>query len=284
MTKTYETALLADGFSFLEGPRWRDGYLFVSDMRADAVFKVDEKGVSSRVADLSDWPSGLGFLPDGSLLVVGMHGKQVHRVSGGIVEPYCDLGGLVAAPLNDMVVTPQGRAYVGDIGYDFYAGEPLAPGNITLIDVDGKARRVASGLSSPNGMVMRPDGRTLCVSESFGHRLVEFDCDEAGELSNPRTLIELPGEVPDGICLDAEGNIWAACYLGRRFVQIDRKGRIIGEISIQDRNAVACQLGGADGRSLFCLTYTGTYEQMAAGFPASQIEVVQVDIAAGGSP
>lgn len=284
MTKIYETELLADGFSFLEGPRWRDGHLFVSDMRGGAVFKVGEDGSSSCVTDMADWPSGLGFLPDGSLLVVGMHGKQVHRVSGGTVEPYCDLGGLVAAPLNDMVVTPQGRAYVGDIGHDFYAGEPAAPGNITLIDVNGEARRAASGLRSPNGLVARQDGRTLCVSESFGHRLVEFDCDVAGDLSNPRTLIELPGEVPDGICLDAEGNIWAACYLGSRFVQVDRRGRIIGEIPVPGRNAVACQLGGADGRTLFCLVYTGTFEQMAAGYPASQIEVARVDIPAGGSP
>lgn len=284
MTKSYRTQLLAKGFSFLEGPRWRDGHLWASDMRAGAVLRLDRNGAAERVVDVSSWPSGLGFLPDGSMLVVGMNDRRVYRIADGQLALYRDLGDLVSAPLNDMLVTPQGRAYVGDIGHDFYANEPAAPGNITLIDTDGSARRVASGLSTPNGMIMRPGGTHLCVAESFGHRVLEFECDGKGDLADRRVLIELPGEVPDGICLDIEGNIWVSCYLGSRFVQVDPNGRILAEIAVPGRNAVACQLGGSDGRTLFCLTYTGTFEQMTAGYPASQIEAVRVEIPAAGSP
>lgn len=284
MTKTFETRLLADGFSFLEGPRWRDGHLWVSDMRGEAVFRVDEQGRRERVATIPGWPSGLGFLPDGSLLAVGMNEKKLFRVKDGSVSTYADLGGIVSSPLNDMLVTRAGRCYVGDIGYDFYANEPSAPGGITLIEPDGTLRRVASGLQCPNAMVFRADTSALCVAESFGHRLVEFTCDASGGLSDPRVLIELPGEVPDGICLDAEGGIWVSCFLGNRFVHVDRNGTIDAEIKVPGRNAVACQLGGSDGRSLFCLTYDRSAEDMVAGVPGSRIELARVDVPGAGSP
>jgi sugar lactone lactonase YvrE len=282
LAKLFTTELLATGFSFLEGPRWHDGQLWVSDMRGGAVYRVDRRGASSRVAEVPSWPSGLGFLPDGTPVVVGMHDKTVYRIGTEGFSVHGDLGGLVTAPLNDMVVTPEGRCYVGDIGYDFYANAPSAPGGITLIDSDGSARRLVFDMRCPNGMLVRTDGRTLCAAESFGHRLVEFDVGATGDLANPRVLVELPGEVPDGICLDAEGAIWVACYMGRRFVRVDRAGRITGEVKVPGRNAVACQL--ADDGTLFCLTYTKSFEDMAAGVPGSQIEVAQVEVPAAGSP
>lgn len=284
MVEVLTSELWAKGFVFLEGPRWHDGHLYASDMRDGAVLRLDVNGTSERVAEVPAWPSGLGFLPDGSMVVVGMHDRCVHRVTPEGMTVHADLSDFVTGPLNDMVVTPHGRCYVGDIGFDFYAGEKPAAGGITLIDTDGSARRVADGLASPNGMVVRPGGTSLVASESFANRVVEFDCDSDGNLSNRRVLIELADEVPDGMCLDVEGGIWLACYQGRRFIRIDPVGTITHEIPLKGANAVACQLGGADGRTLYCLTFTGTYQEMVEGIPASQIETVRVGIPGAGSP
>jgi sugar lactone lactonase YvrE len=213
-----------------------------------------------------------------------MNDKKIYRVADKQISVYCDLSKIVCAPLNDMVVASDGRCYVGDIGYDFYAGAPRATGGITLIEPDGSARRVMSGMECPNGMLIREGGRKLCVAESFANRVMEFDRDSLGNLSNPRLLIELPREVPDGICLADDGCIWVACYMGSRFVCVDPSGRMVAQVMLTGRNAVACQLGGGDGRTLFCLTYEGSFEDMSAGVPGARIEVARVDVKAAGSP
>lgn len=284
MVKSYNTQLLSEGFTFLEGPRWRNSRLFVSDMRAGAVMCLDQDGSAVRVAEVPGWPSGLGFLPDGSMVVVSMNERCVYRVEAEGMSLHADLRNFVTGPLNDMLVTREGRCYVGDIGFDYFRNEPISPGGITLIDTDGTVRRVASGLAGPNGMVMRDGGRTLVVAESFSERIVEFACDETGDLGDPRVLIELPGEGPDGMCMDAAGAIWQACFHSRRFVHINPTGEIIGAIEVKSGNAVACQLGGLDGRTLFCIIYTGTYGQMIQGFPGARVEMAQVDVPGAGFP
>lgn len=281
MVDTTAAHVLASGFSFLEGPRWHAGALWVSDMRAGSVLRIAASGSGTPVVKVDGWPSGLGFLPDGALLVVSMHEKRLYRAGEkGALVLHADLSDLVHAPLNDMVVAPDGRAYVGDIGFDFYKGEASAPGGITLVRESGEPRRVADGLLCPNGMVLRPGCRTLCVAESFGHRVLEFHVADDGGLTGQRVLVDLPGEVPDGICLDAAGGLWVACYQGKRFAHVNRDGVVDAQVTVGDRSPVACALGGEDGRTLFCLTYSAGLEAMVAGVPAAQIEVAQVAIPA----
>ncbi len=282
--KNFETTVLTDGFVFLEGPRWRDGRLWVSDMRAQTVFTVDENGNREAVVEVPEWPSGLGFLPDGTPLVVSMRDRLLYKVVDGGLVLHGDLSGHVAAPINDMVVDDEGRAYIGNLGYDMFAGEDPDTAEITVVEPDGRVRHVAEQRDCPNGMVIRSDGRSLVAAESFAHRVTEFDRAPNGDLSNPRTLVEIPDEIPDGICLDAEGNIWVACAMGNRFVQVDPSGALIGEVHVGNLSAIACQLGGADGKSLFCLTYDGGLEEVFAGKAGARIEVARVDVGAGGSP
>lgn len=282
--KSFETTVLADDFVFLEGPRWHDGRLWVSDVQGQMVYAVDERGARTPVVEVPEWPSGLGFLPDGTPLVVSMRDRRVYRVIDGRLHLHADLSELVDAYINDMVVDDQGRAYIGNLGYDLIGGAPPDTAEITLVEENGTARHVAKDRNCPNGMAIRQDGRTLIAAESFAHRVTEFDLAPNGDLSNARVLAELPDEVPDGICLDAGENVWVSAAMGQRFVQIDPSGRSIGQVDVSPRLAIACQLGGTDGRTLFCLTYRGSMDDVFRGKPGARIEVAHVEIPGAGSP
>src|SRR5262245_64086907 len=169
--------LVADGFSFLEGPRWRDGRLYCSDMGAGRVLCVDPAtGAAETVATVPESPSGLGWLPDGRLLVVSMRERRLLRLErDGRLALHADLSHLVSHWCNDMVVDDAGRAYVGNFGYDALAGEAQKPTCLVAVEPDGRARVVADGLLFPNGAAITQDRRRLIVAETFAHRLAAFE-------------------------------------------------------------------------------------------------------------
>ncbi|MFT4581492.1 MAG: sugar lactone lactonase YvrE [Gammaproteobacteria bacterium] len=282
--KTYTTNPFVEGYVFLEGPRWHKNRLWVSDIWAHRVYAITEDGTAEVAVEVPGRPSGLGFMPDGTPLIVSMTDRCVYKLIGGALELHADLSGTVRADINDMVVAPNGRAYVGNMGYDLFAGAEPELAEISLIEPDGSHRIVADRLEFPNGMVITSSGATLVVSESFGEKLSAFDITADGSLRNRRVYAELPGLVPDGICLDVDGNIWVAGASGGAFVQVDRSGEIIARIETKDEAAIACQLGGADGRTLYCLIFTGGIDDIKKGNPGARIETVTVESAAAGSP
>jgi len=258
---------VADGFSFLECPRWRDGRLWLSDFYTRRVLTVDESGQVETVVEVPEQPSGLGWLPDGRLLVVSMRDRRVLRLEpdGALVE-HADLSGLTAGHLNDMLVDDAGRAYVGNFGFDLMSGAPLRTANLVRIDPDGTAQVAADGLAFPNGMALVDGGATLVVAESFGNRLGGYTVGAGGELLERRdwaTFGPYPtgddlGEVlptlsvvPDGICAAPDDTIWVTDADHHRAVQVAEGGRIVAEVSSGELQVYACALGGADGRTLF---------------------------------
>lgn len=271
--------VLADGFHFLEGPRWRDGKLWMSDIGAGVVFRLSPDGTRERLVEVEGSPSGLGFLPDGTPIVVSVHGRVMHRIVGNRLEPHADLRNLVSAPINDMVVDRAGRAYVGCMGYNLFEGEAHKPGCLLLVEPDGRARVVAEDLEFPNGAVITAAGR-LVVGESFGNRLTSFAIGADGGLSDRHMDIDLGG-VPDGICLDTEGGIWVAML--EQGVARVKDGKIVERIETGSHRAIACQLGGPDMRTLFILSFKGTTEEIGK-IPGSRVETVHVDVPGAGSP
>ncbi|NIP16170.1 MAG: gluconolactonase [Pseudomonadales bacterium] len=274
-----ETTTLVDGLCFGEGPRWRDGRLWLSDMHAHQVITVDDAGNVGFIVEVPNRPSGLGWLPDGDLLIVSMRDRRVLRYDGADLHTHADLSGLASFDCNDMVVDARGRAYVGNFGFDLHAGEAPRAAELICVEPDGSARVVADDLLFPNGTVITPDGETLIVGESWGGRLTAFDIDPAGNLSNRRMWAKLPdGAVPDGICLDAHGGIWSASPASNECLRQVEGGEVTHRVAV-DQGAFACMLGGDDGRSLFILTAgasdpdtcretrTGRVELAAAPFP-----------------
>jgi sugar lactone lactonase YvrE len=278
MTRHEPETLLAD-LCFPEGPRWHDGRLFFSDMHAGQVIAVDPGGHAETIVEVKHEPSGLGWLPDGRLLVVSMQDRRLLRLDADDLVEVADLSSLTDFHCNDMVVDRSGRAYVGNFGFDLHGGEAPRPTRLVAVEVDGRARVVADDLSFPNGTVITPDGRTLIIAESFGRRLTAFDVAPDGSLGGRRVWAEIDG-FPDGICLDAEGAVWAACALGHKCIRVRAGGEVVDSIDLGERDAFACMLGGTDGRTLFLCTALDSHPERTRSKRAGRIETIRVEVPA----
>jgi sugar lactone lactonase YvrE len=286
--------VLAEGVSFGEGPRWRDGRLWFSDFFDHAVKSVSEAGDLRVEFEIDDQPSGLGWTPDGDLLVVSMTKRLVlRRDRDGRIRTHADLSGVATWHGNDMVVDAQGRAYVGNFGFDLdaataergFAGVMAehATAKLALVEADGRVRVVAQGMHFPNGAMITPDGRTLIVGETFAARLTAFDIAPDGGLSNRRVWADLAPRIPDGACLDAAGCVWAANPAAPECVRV-AEGGAVREIVQTSLPCFACMLGGADGRTLFMCTSRPAGPDEADGKPRGRIEIARVDVAHAGRP
>ena len=267
---------LANGFCFGEGPRWFEGLLWWSDMLGEAVHTVNMAGDVTTLALTGHAPSGLGFRPDGSLLIASTERRALLSYDGETVEALADLSHTVPASIGDMVVDDCGRAYVGS--------QAFQGGVIARVDPDGTITVVAEDLDFPNGMVITPDGATLIVAESVARRLTAFTVGSDGALSDRRVFAEGLDGPPDGITLDAAGGVWAAMTLAHQFERIELGGNVTDRIDIGDRTAIACTLGGPQRRTLFLLSSTDAYPQRLVGTKLSRVDTVTVDIPGAGLP
>jgi sugar lactone lactonase YvrE len=230
--------------------------------------------------------SGLGWLPDGDLLVVSMEDRKLtRRGADGALTVHADLSGLATFHCNDMVVDAVGRAYVGNFGWNLHDrnAEPRAA-RLARVDPDGSVHVAADELMFPNGTVITPDGRTLVVGESFAGRLTAFDVAADGALSNRRIWAQLPeGAVPDGICLDGEGAIWVASPTTNDVLRV-REGGEVAERIVADQSVFACMLGSDDRRTLYVLTAAGSDPERCKVDRSGRIEAVEVDVPGAGLP
>lgn len=261
-----DVTTVLSGFSFLEAPRWHNDRIWFSDFYTYHVYSANEDGSDLREeATVPTQPSGLGWLPDGRLLIVSMRDRRMlRREADGTLVTHADLGDHATGHLNDVVVDAQGRAYVGNFGFDLMSGGALETAALHRVDPDGTVTEVATDMWFPNGSVITPNG-TLMVNETFGNRISAFDVTADGRLTNHRVWAEfgpLPTDralaqlmpqvkvAPDGGCLDAEGAMWIADGLGGRLLRVTEGGTITDEVR-PGTNVYACALGGADGRTLF---------------------------------
>ncbi|HLI61449.1 MAG TPA: SMP-30/gluconolactonase/LRE family protein [Solirubrobacteraceae bacterium] len=263
----FQLHTLLEGGAFFESPRWHEGRWWVSDFYRHLVLSVGTDGEPREVLEVEGQPSGLGWMPDGSMLVVSMRDHRILRWSEeeGVSE-HADVSGFCGGHLNDMVVDMHGRAYAGNFGFDLMGGADPALANLVRVDPDGSASVAAEGLLFPNGSVITPDGRTLIVGETAGARYTSFTIADDGSLVDRRvwaqlaptpevtTLAETLGNLqfgPDGCGLDAENHIWCADEVGARCVRIAPGGAIVEEIPAPEGlDFFACMLGGEDGRTL----------------------------------
>ncbi|HZC16723.1 MAG TPA: SMP-30/gluconolactonase/LRE family protein [Caulobacteraceae bacterium] len=283
MTRALRTVL--DGLAFGEAPRWRDGRLYFSDMHAHEVVAVTPDGVRETIVTSPTAVSGLGWLPDGRMLVVSMDDRKLMRLEadGRLVE-HADLSDIATFHPNDMVVDAKGRAYVGNFGFPLYPRGETRPAKLARVDPDGSAHEAADELIFPNGTVITPDGRTLIVGETFAGRMTAFDIAPDGGLSNRRVWAPLPeGAVPDGCCLDAEDAIWVASPTTNDVIRLHQGGQVSERIDT-GRGAFACMLGGDDRRTLFILVSDGSDPETCAAERTAGIVASEVDIPGVGLP
>jgi sugar lactone lactonase YvrE len=290
---TASPATLASGFHFLEAPRWHSGRVWFSDFYGYRVFSAREDGSDLRTeASVAQQPAGLDWLPDGRLLVVSMRDRKVlRREPDGTLVTHADLSGCATGLVNDMVVDAQGRAYVGNFGFDLMSGAPLETASLHRVDPDGAVTEVAKDLWFPNGSVITADG-VLIVDETFGNRCTAFDLTPDGQLVNRRSWAEfapLPSGraletvlaetrvAPDGCCLDAEGALWIADAIGARLIRVKEGGEIVDQLD-PGSPVYACALGGADGRTLYACAAPDFYEGPRAAAEEGSLIAFRVQV------
>ena len=248
------------------------------------MFAVTTGGDREQIVDLDDHPSGLGWLPDGRLLLVAMKSRTVRRQEpDGSIVLHADLTSIAPGRCNDMVVAADGTAYVGNFGSDVWSGAPLQNTVLALVRPDGTVEAAADDLAFPNGTVITPDGRTLIVGESMGHRYTAFDIRADGTLERRRVWAELPDAAPDGCTLDAAGGIWCADAVNGVVLRVLEGGEITHRVD-PGQNVYACALGGDDGRTLFIVCAESPREEDVAGRGSGTIRTMRVDAAHAGLP
>ena len=287
-----DTTILLEGLCFGEGPRWHEGRLWFSDFYAHAVKSVDENGAVRTEVELDDQPSGLGWLPDGRLLVVAMKERAVRRLDPEGLVLHADISALTAHLCNDMVVDTKGVAWVGNFGFDLDAefrsrgievltDHPTA--NLVRVEPDGSVHLAATDMHFPNGSVVTADGSTLIVAESLAGRLTAFDIDADNSLSNRRVWAQFAGIGPDGICLNDRNQVWVANAQANEVVLVAEGGEILERVETS-QNCYACMLGGGDGRTLFAVTAASSDAEQASLQATGKIETVRVDSPGAGCP
>ena len=276
--------ILIDGLTFPEGPRWHQGRLWFSDFYSHRVIAADCDGATQTVCEVANQPSGLGWLPDGRLLVVSMTDSTVLRLDPDGLVLHADLSGLARFWCNDMTVDEAGRAWVGNFGFDYRSGEEPRTTTLVRVDPDGTATVAADDLFFPNGIAITPDGSTLVVAESWGRRLTAFDITAGGELAGRRSWADGGYTwVPDGICMDAEGAVWIADPVNKEVLRIRNGGVVAERHSTGERGAYAVVLGGADRRTLFICTNIWRNSDRV-GNPTGRIETMRVEVPGAGRP
>lgn len=275
-TRTFE--VLERGLRFPEAPRWHRDRLYYSDMYAGEVRALDLAGRAEVVARVPEHPSGLGWLPDGSLLVVSMRDRRLLRVDRGQTVQVADLSALAPFHCNDMLVDRNGNAFIGNFGSDLATGAPPAPTCLIVVTRDGRARRVAEDLVFPNGMVVTADGRTLIVAETFASRLTAFDLAADGSLSNRRIWAKLGGPLPDGICIDRDDAVWVAAPFSHELLRVRAGGAVAERIAVASM-PIACALGGPDDRTLFVLS-SDDFDPEKTAARSGRIETTRVAVPA----
>jgi sugar lactone lactonase YvrE len=290
------TTVLMDGLLLGECPRWHEGRLWFADWLAEKLYSVGEGGDSRVEADVASLPFSIDWLPDGQMLVVhARDNKLLRREADGRFVTHNDLAPLSPFGCNEIVIDGRGNAYVNNVNFDMpggpvegymrYLEEPFAPGFIALVTPDGTVRQVAGGLAFPNGMAITPDNRTLIVAESYSAALTAFDIDADGSLTNRRVWAQLERQGADGICLDADGAVWASS--GSGCVRVREGGEVVDEITVEDGlMCFACMLGGADGRTLSIIANAWAGEIATSGDNAQtgQVLAARVEVPHAGYP
>lgn len=277
--RDHKATKLAEDFIFLEGAKWRDGRLWVSDVFDHKVYRLGLGGEREKVVDVPHRPSGLGFLPDGTPVVASSKDFRLYRIIGDRIEEYADLSAQVGGDVNDFTIDHGGRIFVGNFGYDYDAGEPAVETAIHRVDPDGSVHVAAEGIEFPNAMVIIDGGNTLVVAETWRGKLTAFDLSPEGVLSNRRTFADLGSRQPDGICADATGAIWTGCFNTGEFLRVKDGGEITDRIAF-DGCGVACTIGGPSGHTLFCTVYCGPVADLVAGHRKAAVFMLDVDVGA----
>lgn len=228
------------------------GAIYLSGVYNGTIYRVAGEGGEAQAWARTGAPNGHKILADGTHLVCDGSRRAVLRLDAagnvmGEASAACD-GKPLRAP-NDLTLDARGGFYFTDPGGSSLKN-PI--GTVHYVDAKGKTHLVAEGLAFPNGIVMRPDGKTLLVGESNHNRILSYEVIAPGKLGKMTIFATLPtkgdGQIanePDGICLDEEGNLFVAHYGMRQVQVISPGGKILRRYAAGNLTTSNVAFGGA---------------------------------------
>lgn len=291
----YTASVVREGLSFGEGPRWHEGRLWYSDFYRHGVFSMAPDGADERLEHtVQTQPSGLGWLPGGDLVCASMTDHRVLRFGAGGATTFADVSEYCGFWSNDLVVSSSGYTYVGDFGFDLHLllkeqgvegllATPPPTTNLVVLSPDGDVVQVVADMAFPNGSVITPDGSTLIVAETMASRLTAFDVAGDGTLANRRVWAPLGFATPDGICLDADNQVWFATAITNQCLRVKEGGEITGAVTATQMT-FACTLGGEDRRTLYLMTSPDSSRFSVADVTLAKVESARVSTPGAGLP
>jgi sugar lactone lactonase YvrE len=273
-----QIAVLVDRLAFPACPRWHDGRLWFADTHDGKVWVTTKLAKTELVCEVPGQPSGLGWLPDGTMIILSMTDRRLLRLEGSALIDVVDLAPLIPFNANDMAIDGHGRAYIGNYGFDLDGGGEPASTVMVCVEPDGEAWVVVEDLLFPNGSTISADGLTLIVAESFGQRLSAYDINDDGSLAAPRIWADLRPNVPAGICVDVEGGVWVGDPVNKGVMRVLENGLVTEWIPTGENGAYAVALGDPDGRTLYICTAASSNPKRTVNARAGRIEATRVDV------
>ena len=243
-----------------EGARWdaRRGELLRVDILAGRVYRdqVDRHG---RLVPVRTYqvPGTVGAIApvhgdNGWLLAAGR--GFLHLRSDGSLRSIAEVAP-VGTRMNDAACDPQGRLWAGTLADDHHAGG----GALYRLDRTGRTEMMLDGLTISNGVGWSPDGLTMYLVDSCPRLIHAFAFDpDRGTISAGRILVTVPEDLgaPDGMTVDAAGDLWVAIYGGGRVNRYAPDGELRQVLTIPARQCTCCAFGGPGLHRLFVTTAT----------------------------
>ena len=292
MSDTLSAEPFLSGLFFGECPRWHDGRLWYSDFFDHAVFSASPDGERRVEVAFDGEPAGLGWLPDGRLLINSRLDRAIfRREEDGTLVRHGDLTPWATWHANDMVVAADGQAYAGNFGFDLdglYDGSvqsgAIASASLVRVDPDGTSYEAAADIAFPNGTVITEDGATLIIAESFGGKLTAFDravgrhADEPARVGGPAghrrpTASACAPTAPSGC-----PTRWA-----HECVRVAEGGEVLERVATS-MNCYACMLGDDDRRTLYMIAAADSNAGVARAARNGAIEKVRTTVPGAGLP
>ncbi len=262
----------------------------MSDMWGSASHRLTPDGSIAQTVTVGDEQGGLGWLPDGRMLIVGMTGGKIWRIDPQGPVVHADLRPYTPWGLNDMAVGPDGTAYVSHFGYDYHGGRgSLVPTCLFRVQPDGTVDQPVNDLHVPNGVAIAESGEVY-VAEPGASRIARLRFGADGALAERSIFAQLTPRIegrpapPDGICLDAAGGVWAAEPVGGRVLHFDAAGNVDVEWTLEGSHPLAVVLAGPDRRDLY-VCVTGSFDRASmTESPNGRVLLTRVDAPGAGVP
>jgi gluconolactonase len=271
---------IGSGFGFAEGPVWYKGEIRFSDLTGNKLHAIGPDGQTRLLMDKSggkdeipagsyQGSNGAVVDEDGSILMTRHGARDIVRVKeDGTVEPFLTKNGDGArfnSP-NDLAFSPDGALWFTDPPYGLI-GQDKDPAKEAKFNgvyryKDGKVTAVITDVPRPNGIGFSPDGKKLYISNSEPEMFINvYDVNADGTVANGRRFTTFPGpnptDVPDGLKVDSQGNVWASGPGGIRIISPD--GKVLGQLKSPDIAQANVAWGGPDLKTAYIMAAGSVY-------------------------